>query len=304
MPLGIKPTVDFAFKKIFGSPENATALIGLLNAVLDLPRPIEKVIILNPFSYQEFAESKFVVLDVRCRDANGQWLNVEMQASAHAGLTQRLVYYACSMYCNQLELGESYSNATVAISICLLRYPLFRDTDQPHHRFQMVDVASGRELPNGTEVHTVELSKYELNEQTIATRPSIEQWAFLLLYAQDYEGERLRKILSGIAFETAIRTIEVISKKSEDRQMYDQRERAQRDYEWALTGAREEGREEGIEVGREQGCEVGMLVGKIQILQEILGESVGDDTELLKQDRDLLTSQLVSLQQRISRRDI
>ena len=58
MPLGIRPTVDFAFKKIFGTPENRQALIGLLNAVLQLPRPIEDVQILNPFSYQEFAEDK------------------------------------------------------------------------------------------------------------------------------------------------------------------------------------------------------------------------------------------------------
>ncbi len=50
MPLGIKPTVDFAFKKIFGSPENVSILIGLLNAILDLPRPIVHVEILNRLS--------------------------------------------------------------------------------------------------------------------------------------------------------------------------------------------------------------------------------------------------------------
>ena len=52
MPLGIKPTVDFAFKKIFGSPENVGALMGLLNAILELPDPITDVEILNPFRLQ------------------------------------------------------------------------------------------------------------------------------------------------------------------------------------------------------------------------------------------------------------
>ncbi len=88
MLLGIKPTVDFAFKKIFGSPQNSVALIGLLNAILDLDRPIESVVILNPFSYQEFAGSKLIVLDVRCRDSAGRWLNVEMQVSVYAGLIE------------------------------------------------------------------------------------------------------------------------------------------------------------------------------------------------------------------------
>jgi hypothetical protein len=48
VPLGIRPTVDFAFKKVFGSPENTAAL---LNAILELPRPIVAVEIQNPFSY-------------------------------------------------------------------------------------------------------------------------------------------------------------------------------------------------------------------------------------------------------------
>ena len=40
MLLGIKPTVDFVFKKVFGSPENISVLIGLLNAILKLAHPI------------------------------------------------------------------------------------------------------------------------------------------------------------------------------------------------------------------------------------------------------------------------
>jgi len=46
---------------------------------------------------------------------------------------------------------------------------------------------------------------------------------FLLLYAQDYDAETLRRLLPGIEFEEAINTIEVISHKTEDKQMYDQR---------------------------------------------------------------------------------
>jgi hypothetical protein len=49
----LKP-VDFAFEKIFGSPENVPILIGLLNAMLKLANPIVHVEILNPFSYQDF----------------------------------------------------------------------------------------------------------------------------------------------------------------------------------------------------------------------------------------------------------
>ena len=125
MPLGIKPTVDFVFKKIFGSPENAGALIELLNAVLSLPNPITQVEILNPFSYQDFADDKLIVLDVRARDSLGRLLNIEMQVSVVSGLTQRLVYYVCSLYTDQLESGDGYADLKPAISICLLNSNLF-----------------------------------------------------------------------------------------------------------------------------------------------------------------------------------
>ncbi len=82
MPLGIKPYVDFAFKKIFGSPENKLALIGLLNAILQLADPIRDVEFLDPFSYQEFAGDKLVILDVRAKDGAGRLLNIEMQVTA------------------------------------------------------------------------------------------------------------------------------------------------------------------------------------------------------------------------------
>ncbi|MFG0254378.1 MAG: Rpn family recombination-promoting nuclease/putative transposase [Rhodopirellula sp. JB053] len=291
MPLGIRPTVDFAFKKIFGSPQNSAALIGLLNAILALQKPIVAVEILNPFSYQEFSESKLIVLDVRCQDSAGRWLNVEMQVSVYAGLIERLVYYACSMYVDQLSQGGNYALAAPSISICLLNRILFKETHQSHHRFQMVDRESGREISNAIEVHTVELTKYALDEHSISGASKLERWAFLLLFAQDYEADTLRRLLPGIEFETAITTIETISAKTEDKQMYDQREKAQRDYEWAITGAREEGRE----VGREEG----IIVGRIQTLQELLGETPTTTAELSTLQLDGLNTQLAILQQRI-----
>lgn len=291
MPLGIRPTVDFAFKKIFGSPQNTLALIGLLNAILDRDHPIEAVEILNPFNYQEFAESKLIVLDIRCRDSAGLWLNVEMQVSVYRGLLERLVYYACSMYVDQLESGDGYAQATSSISICLLEPPLFGDTDQAHHRFQMIDADSGRRLKKGIEVHTVELSKFHLSEATITSASKLHQWVFLLRYAQDYDAARLRELLPGIEFDQAIETIATISSKSEDRQMYDQREKALRDYEWGLSSARQEGRQEGLEKGK--------LTGNIQLLQQLLGEPVAEDRELLDRTPEELETQLALLQQRL-----
>jgi len=298
MSLGIKPTVDFVFKKIFGNPENPQTLIGVLNAILNLAVPIIEVEILNPFSYQEFAEAKQIVLDIRARDSSGRWLNIEMQVSVVTGLVQRLVFYACSMYVDQLESGKSYAALQPAISICLLPNVLFRDSSQAHHRFQLVDRESGRELDRGIEVHTVELTKYNLDSATISKARKIEQWAFFLLYADRYESKRLRELLPAIEFQQAISVIETIAAKTEDRAMYDAREKAQRDYDWAIQGAREEG----LEKGREEGLEKGSLAGSIQTLQELLGESTSPLEELCDLPTSDLSTRLADLQQRLRSR--
>ncbi|QDS90470.1 PD-(D/E)XK nuclease family transposase [Rosistilla ulvae] len=296
MPLGIRPLVDFAFKKIFGSPENTSALIGLLNAVLKLQSPIREVTILNPFSYQEFEDAKQIVLDVRARDQSDRWLNIEMQVSIASGLLKRLTYYACSMYVDQLQSGDNYSNLNPAISICLLNKNLFTDSPQPHHRFQMLDRSSGRQLTDAIEVHTVELLKYNLEEASIATASRIEQWVFFLLRAHEFDEKRLRELLPAIEFQQAIATVATISEKTEDRSMYDQREKALRDHEWRLAAAREEGEK----IGEARGEARGVVLGRIQILQGILSMTVSSEAAL----RDAMTEELIEIEadlQRIAR---
>ncbi len=295
MVLGIKPTVDFVFKKVFGSPENVSVLIRLLNAILKLDDPIVHVEILNPFSYQEFADDKLIVLDIRAQDSAGRWLNIEMQVSIFVGLLQRLVYYASALYVDQLKSGGSYENLRSAISICLLDKTLFRDDAIAHHRFRLVDTEHGVEIPDSIEVHTVELTKYNLNEETISGASEIEQWAFFHLFADQYEAQRLRELLPGIEFQQAISVVEAIAEKTEDRMIYDQRLKAQRDYQWGLDSARQEGREE----GRKEGA----VIGKIQILQELLGDESSSTASLRERTIDELSTMLVDLQQRVRSRE-
>ncbi len=147
----------------------------------------------------------------------------------------------------------------------------------------------------GIEVHTVELTKYNLSEATIGAATAIEQWAFFFLLADRYEAARLRDLLPGVDFQRAITVIEAIAAKTEDRWMYDQREKAQRDHQWALDSAREEGREEGLEVGT--------LVGKVQLLQQLLGEESSSTTSLLGHSTNELSALLADLRQRLRTRE-
>jgi flagellar biosynthesis/type III secretory pathway protein FliH len=125
----------------------------------------------------------------------------------------------------------------------------------------------------------------------------------------------LRELLPGIEFQQAITVVEAIAAKTEDRMMYDQRLKAQRDYQWGLDSARKEGMEEGMEKGMEEGMEKGMekgreegrkegeLLGTIRILQELLGDEPSSPESLDELTIGELSEILADLQLRLRSRE-
>jgi predicted transposase/invertase (TIGR01784 family) len=302
MRLGIRTIVDYVFKRIFACELDQRPLLGLLNAVLELSDPIVAVQVINPFKHKEFENQKAIILDVRCRDISGRVFNIEMQVDHRSGLRKRLIYYACNMFVDQLEVGKSYERAQPAISICFVRQEMFPESRTGHRVFRMRDIDSGMELSDALEIHIIELAKYNLNKEELGSCAELERWVYLMLHSQDHSAEELRSLLPGEGFGRAIDILSMIASKTEDKQMYDQREKALRDYEWAISGALSEGREEGREEGKIAGYEVGKLAGEIQVLQKLLGESVSPDSELFPLSMKSLSEQRNELQLRIRNR--
>lgn len=109
MAIGISPTVDFAFKLMLGSPEHSGVTIHFLNSILiDQPK-ITQVEILNPFLGKETEDDKLSILDILATDEHGRLLNIEMQTSLPAGMSQRLAYYVSNVYVSQLYKGHQYT---------------------------------------------------------------------------------------------------------------------------------------------------------------------------------------------------
>jgi hypothetical protein len=97
--------------------------------------------------------------------------------------------------------------------------------------------------------------------------------------------------LPGVEFQQAIPVVEAIAGKTEDRRMYDQRLKAQRDYQWGLDSA------------RQQGMEIGETVGKIRLLQELLGDELTPTANLRNLAIGDLSAILADLQQRLRSRE-
>ena len=245
MKLGISPINDFAFAKTFARPKNKVALISLLNAILQLERPIEDVTIRNPFNFQDFADDKLTILDIKATDTQGRIFNVEMQLSVHLGLVERMVYYGCEVYTDQLRKGDDFSELNPVFAICILNSVLWRENPKVHHCFRMTDEESGRVLSNTIEIHMLELGWYNLTEADLNRANPVDRWLYWLLNAQRYEADQLRNLFPEPGLRAATESLVQIHEKTEDKLMYDAREKAIRNHKWAIHSSIEAGKIEG-----------------------------------------------------------
>ena len=299
MSIGIRPTNDFAFKKIFGTPENKFILISLLNAILRLAKPIVDLTIQNPYNLQDFKDDKLSILDIKAVDQDDAIYDIEMQLSIFSGLVKRIVFYGCEVYAGQLKAGDDYSELKPVYSICLLEKILWNDSTKVHHAFRLTDVLSGRTLRETLEIHTLELGWYNLTEADLPTAGTLERWLFWLLHADEYEPETLMKLLPEQAFQIATQTLNRISEITEDKQMYDAREKAIRDRQWAINASRSEGKVEGKIEGKIEG-----EMRLIRSLEEILNQPASGESELAAKSLEELQAIAAKLQSKIRSRAI
>ena len=313
MALGIDPTNDYVFRLVYGDPANSDLLIHLLNAILQLPSPITHVEILNPFIEQEFELDKLAVLDIKARDSAGRLLNIEMQTSVTSALKERLVYYAASLFSGQLKEGDKYSALCPTIGICILSAKMFPNIQQGHLRFVLSNLEHGLQLTQHFQIHTVELPKYNLSAAGLASGDNLDHWAYWFRHAAELDAGELRTLLPELPFQKATGILEMISRTPSQRDVYEARQKAIRDYASAIEDARQQGIEQGIERGIERGIEQGLEKGidrghrlgkaeQVKMLQALLNEPVMTESQLLELDLSSLNAMAENLQSRLMQR--
>jgi len=172
------------------------------------------------------------------------------------------------------------------------------DDKQLHYQLQLVERESRRVLEDSIEIHTVELAKYNGGVGDVREASVLEQWAYWIKNASEHTVEELRDLLPRLEFLRATGELNAIGEITEEKHMYDSREKASLDIESNLIDARQEGRQEGCQEGRQ-----GQSVGRVKAYQELLGDSVASDEELTRMTSEQLTSTIADLQTRLRKRN-
>jgi predicted transposase/invertase (TIGR01784 family) len=221
MKHAIDPKIDCVFKAILGAENNINLLIHFLNAVLDqdLAAPIDSVEILNPYNEKEVLDGKLSIVDVKARDSQGTFYQIEIQLSNYAHLTERILYTWADIYSNQLQSGEQYHQLRPTYSIWLLAHNLIKGDNDYIHTFKIRD-NKGRCLNQHCGIWLLELGKF--NAQQIETEQ--QRWLRFFKDGDHLNDEGLPNWMTTDEMRQAMSTLRQFSEKERDYWAYQARQ--------------------------------------------------------------------------------
>ena len=178
------PTVDFAFKRIFGTEKYKDATINLLNSFLTGHHVVD-LTFLNSEIIGETGDSRKSAIDVLCEDVSGARFIVEMQTADQKHFLERAVFYSSKVISMTPPQGIAWDYAvppTFVIAFLNFKIHLLDGVTPASGRYLLHYVtkeeSSGSKLPGSTEYYFFGLKDFDKKESELST--ICEKWIYLL----------------------------------------------------------------------------------------------------------------------------
>ena len=246
----MKPKIDFAFKEIMMDEQ---ARIGFLSAMLKLdPKEIKETRILGTNLRKQYEKEKLGILDVRILMNNNTEIDIEIQLSAMKVWADRALFYLAKMYTDQINAGEDYTVFKKCVSISILDFKLFEDSEDFYSCFHIREDLRHILYTDKMEFQVLELPKLpkELREDS----SDIELWGRFINAERKEEFDMVAE--KNVYIGSAYRHLQIISQDEEKRMEYEAREKAIRDYNQGMFEAEQRGEARGEARGEERGIQI------------------------------------------------
>jgi predicted transposase/invertase (TIGR01784 family) len=274
----INPRVDFAFKILFGSEENIDILRPFVNSILSLPNPLTELTLLNPYNHKTHAADKGTILDIKAKDNQDQWYNIEMQMTDQVCYSQRALYYWSRLYSQQLKKGEDFSKLTKTISIHVLNFNHFDELDY-HNVYHILNAKTYRRCFEHLELHFIELKKFNKDLSRLIT--ALDRWAVFLNKAEQWERNFVpRELSDDPAIIRAAQALDTLSLDEDEQEVYEAKLKWLRDQSGTIEKARSDSFAQG-EAMRGRKVALWMLSKEIFSIEEI-AEASGFSVDEIK----------------------
>jgi len=161
---------DWALKRLLRSKANFGILEGFLTELLGSAICVDEL--LESESNRDFDDQKSNRVDLKCRDASGRILLIELQHERQDDFLNRAVFGVSRALTEHLHAGETYGELPKVISINLVYFNLGQGTDYIYHgRTHFVGIHTHDEL---------ELSEAERTAYGASTVPEVMPEYYLL----------------------------------------------------------------------------------------------------------------------------
>ena len=280
MKLEIDPTVDIAFKKVFGTEEQTLVLMDLLNAVIQPAREVTGLALIQPQSEKDTPLDKQAIADVLARDQGNRQFHVEMQWLVPWFFAKRVLFYWSKFHPQQLREGENYQTLRPTISICFVNQTVFPDVPDHHLVFHLREAKHGVVWTDDLEIHLIELPKFTKTAEQLSS--ALDRWCYFLRHGAGLDLDCLPPSLDHPMIRRAMEVLTVFTQDERERAAYEQRVKFQRDQSSLLQEATEA-------MGR------GELIGEIRAYQAVLKQPRTPDTKLQAMSMEDLTALLAQM---------
>ena len=243
----INPKTDFAFKKIFGSPQSKDILISFLNALLYEGEPtIRDLRILDPYQAPRIKGVKESYLDVKAELVDGRAVIIEMQVLNVLGFKKRVLYNAAKAFSIQLETGDDYSLLNPVIALTITDFEMFPHSEKTVSRYQLKEKDELTDYSDDIELVFVELPKFDKDIDELTSLR--DKWVYFLK-----EANHLDAIPESLGQEPAIQNAFEVARQSRltraEMEILDRQAMFIHDSRNAVRLGRAKGRAEGVEIG-------------------------------------------------------
>ncbi len=272
----LDPKMDFIFKSIFGNEKEKSVLLSFLNSAIKSESPLVDVELRNVEITKEAIEDKNSRLDVKAVANDGTIINVEIQLRNEYNMPKRTLYYWSKLYSEQLKEGENYLNLNRTICINILNFIQFKETQNYHSVFKIIEEKENIVLNKDLEIHFLELPKLV----EFRVDDPLSGWGMFLKEPSSDIVEEAEETVKEIKL--AKKKLYVISSDEDEREKYRMREKARLDAASALATAELKGKAEGERLAKLKIAKNALQNGmSSEIVSGITGLSV-EEIELLK----------------------
>jgi len=158
-------------------------------------------------------------VDVKVRDSQQQFYQIEIQLCSYASLSSRILYNWADIYAQQLVSGDSYSSLQPTYSIWLLAEDLIKEDTQYMHHFMFRD-KQGQALNNHGAICLLELNKFHAEK----IEHDEQRWLNFFKEGKSLKQEALPNWMDTEEMRQAMSTLSLFSEKERQYDKYQARQ--------------------------------------------------------------------------------